>query len=397
MNIPKGTDAARAKKVSHQSIAPVPRSKKEPRPIAARPLEQAPPAPEKDKPSMPAAKAATSASSGSTGRRRVRHKGAGEMAEPDWEQAPSSSSHKHSEESSPLLWIVGGSLLGLSVVGIGAWLVIGSMNKDRTAVTETAEQWVPEETTLTTGDEEVELTEDEKKTQREIQDSIDAGVNVLTQAEEVVTKFLSAKTVEELEPLVRFPDVAMPKIRKWYQTHPLEPIAVKTVGYGGRVTVKGDMASLAVQLDDYSVRQIALERTPSGYRVDWESWVSWTEMDWEDLFTKRPVEPKEVRVRCSVDTYYNRDFNDDTKWLAVKLINTESDRTLYGYVDRDDPSLMRFVGDLGAGSTAATLKIRYPKDAAADNQVIITEHVMNGWVTPAKSEKSTTDQKSNTP
>lgn len=320
----------------------------------------------------------------SSGRRRVRQSTRGTDAKPDWEQT-SVSNKRESGQGSPILWIVGASLLGLSVVAVGAWLLVGNTKQSNTSGNADTEEWKPEVTGIAPP-EKVELTEEEKKTNQEIQDSIASGNNVLEQADDIVKKFLSVRKVEDFEALVRFPETTMPKIRKWYKKHHLEPTLVKEVGYGGRVTVKGKMASLALQMDDYSLRQIALERTKAGYRVDWESWVSWTEMDWDELFDKRPVEPVTVMVRCSLDTYYNRYFRDDSKWLAVKMTNPGSDRTLYGYVDRGDPTLMRLIGDLGANPTAAILKIRYPKDAVAGNQAIITKHILNGWVAPSEAD-----------
>jgi hypothetical protein len=243
-----------------------------------------------------------------------------------------------------------------------------------------------------------EMTDGEKKRQQEIADSVQTGMSVLTDAEAVVKKFLNAKTSAELEALVRTPDVTVPRMRAWYATNEWTPPGAKDVGYGGRVTVKGVMASMAVRLNDYSVKQIALENTPSGYLVDWESWVAWSSMDWEALFEKRPTDSVEVRVHCALDNFYNRLFNDDTKWIAVRLEHPYSDRTIYGYIDKKSPSLMRMLGDLRHGNmVAATIKIQYPKDSVAKNQVMISEYIQNGWVRPNAEEQAVIDEKKTAP
>ena len=140
------------------------------------------------------------------------------------------------------------------------------------------------------------------------------------------------------------------------------------------------MAAVLIQLADYSVKAAALEKTVDGYRVDWESWVGWTELDWDDFFTERPTEPKIVLVQCSVDTYYNRNFRDESKWVSIKMTNPQSYKTLYGYIDRSNPTLMRHAINMGAGESRAVFKIRYPKDSEVANQVVITEFLTSGWV-----------------
>ncbi|MBK1831791.1 hypothetical protein JIN77_13730 [Verrucomicrobiaceae bacterium R5-34] len=320
----------------------------------------------------------------SSGRRRVRQGGPATESKPNWEQGSGKSSSE-SEGDKPVMWIVGGSLLGLNVVAVGAWLMFGNNDKTPTSVADPSEEWQPAVSALVP-EEKDELSEEEKKEKQEIQKNLDRGNDVLAQADEVVKKFLNVTKVEDFESVVRHPEVTMPKIKAWYEKHPLEPTPVKQVGYGGRVTVKGNMASLALQMEDYTIRQVAMVKGDDGYRVDWESWVAWTEMPWDELFEKRPVEPQTVFVRCSLDTYYNRYFRDDSKWVAIKMTNPGSDRTLYGYADRDDPTLMRLLADVGGHSSAAVLKIRYPEEAVAGDQVIITEHVLNGWVAPEDTE-----------
>ena len=146
------------------------------------------------------------------------------------------------------------------------------------------------------------------------------------------------------------------------------------------------MTSLTLQMKDYTLKPIALVRADDGYRVDWESWVGWTEMSWEQLIKERPTEPQIVLVRAKIDAYYNRDFTDEAKWVSITLNNPNSDRTLYGYVDREDPTLTRLISGVSSGEVAVTVKIRYPENARAGNQVIITEFIFNGWVAPEKED-----------
>ena len=351
-----------------KTLVPKPRDLKESKPIVSRPLS------EKDAVSPSSAAA-------SEKRRKGRRKKMNNPAGLDWDSDKAvTKSDAKPEEGGAMAWIVGGSLLGLTVVGIGVWLIVDNLDKKGSAddgVATPSSLGLPEPILLT----EDEMTDDEKKRQQEIADSVKTGMSVLTNAEVVVKKFLNATTSAELEDLVRTPDVTIPRMRAWYAAKKWVPPGAKDVGYGGRVTVKGVMASMTVRLNDYSVKQIVLEKTPSGYLVDWESWVAWSSMDWDSLFEKRPTDPVEVRVHCTVDSYYNRLFNDDTKWTAVRLEHPFSDRAIYGYIDKGSLTLMQMLADLRQGSMiATTIKIQYPKDSVAKNQVIISEYIQNSWV-----------------
>jgi len=388
LNIPRreiGLATSHSSETPQKTISPKPREHKETKPIVSRPLS------EKDAVS-------SSGASGSNRRRKARRKKTNNAAGPDWDsKAAVAKSDGKSEEGGAMAWIVGGSLLGLAIVGIGVWLVVDTLDRKGSADDAAATQPSLDlyEPILLSED---EMTDEEKKRQQEIADSVKTGMSVLTDAKAVVKKFLNVKTSAELEALVRTPDVTVPRMRAWYAANEWTPPGAKDVGYGGRVAVKGVMASMTVRLNDYSVKQIALENTPSGYLVDWESWVAWSSMSWEALFEKRPTDSVEVRVHCTLDNYYNRLFNDEAKWIAVRLENPYLDRTIYGYIDKESPSLMRMLADLRhANTVAATIKIQYPKDSVAKNQVMISEYIQNGWVRPNAEEEAVTDEKKTAP
>jgi hypothetical protein len=379
LNIPKAEKAVEplrrssgnGSNESPKALAIKPRDQKETKPIAYRPLK------ESDTLST------SGGSSSQTNHRSSREK-QGPRAVPDWESdaAQEKSAPSKSEDANPLAWIVGGSLVGLSVVGIGAWLVMDSLDEKKSADDDVA--ILPSiAKTIPILQPEDQMTPEEKRTQKEISDTVKAGTRFLTHGGEVVKKFLNAKSSSELEPLVRTPEVTVPRMRAWYATHEWKPPGAQTVAYGGGISVKGLMGMMSVRLNDFSVAQVALENTPSGYLIDWESWVAWSSMDWDKLIEKRPTEPVEVRVTCSFDSYYNREFNDDSQWIAVKLLHPDSERTIYGYIAKDSTFLKRMRGDLRSkGTMMATIKVRYLKNSVADNQVVICEYIQMGWVRP---------------
>lgn len=283
---------------------------------------------------------------------------------PAWEQDRPVAA---SEPISALTWILSGSLLGVSIVVVSIWLMVQSIDDD---ITYDASDAVAEP-------------------QKDIS-SIDTRQaeesRMMKQSKKVVVEFLEAKTEADVEGLIRTPEVSVPRLRAWYDRDPWVTPGVRVVGHKNSIIINGDTITMDVQLDNFDIKKIAVVKTVAGYKVDWESWVAWTSVNWQELFDLRPTDPVEVRVLCKRVNYYNRVFNDSTKWFAVRLSHPYSDKSIYGYIDSESPQFHRFITDLvREKEVSATLKIRYPQNSPVGNQVSIVEHVQSGWVRSAAS------------
>jgi len=283
---------------------------------------------------------------------------------PAWEQDRPVAA---SEPISALTWILSGSLLGVSIVVVSIWLMVQSIDDD---ITYDASDAVAEP-------------------QKDIS-SIDTRQaeesRMMKESKKVVVEFLEAKTEADVEGLIRTPEVSVPRLRAWYDRDPWVTPGVRVVGHKNSIIINGDTITMDVQLDNFDIKKIAGVKTVAGYKVDWESWVAWTSVNWQELFDLRPTDPVEVRVLCKRVNYYNRVFNDSTKWFAVRLSHPYSDKSIYGYIDSESPQFHRFITDLvREKEVSATLKIRYPQNSPVGNQVSIVEHMQPGWVRPAAS------------
>ena len=283
---------------------------------------------------------------------------------PAWEQDRPVAA---SEPISALTWILSGSLLGVSIVVVSIWLMVQSIDDD---ITYDASDAVAEP-------------------QKDIS-SIDTRQaeesRMMKESKKVVVEFLEAKTEADVEGLIRTPEVSVPRLRAWYDRDPWVTPGVRVVGHKNSIIINGDTITMDVQLDNFDIKKIAVVKTVAGYKVDWESWVAWTSVNWQELFDLRPTDLVEVRVLCKRVNYYNRVFNDSTKWFAVRLSHPYSDKSIYGYIDSESPQFHRFITDLvREKEVSATLKIRYPQNSPVGNQVSIVEHVQSGWVRSAAS------------
>lgn len=365
------------------TLLPETQPKKESKPIVARPFS------EEDKVGAPAQRR-----SGASKGRRV--KKSSRSSAPAWEQK---STVTRKQSSNAVYWIVGGGVVGLLLAFLAAKMIFDDLADERSGSNTTQTSLPPLPDAELEKEPEIELSSEEKKRQQEIKDSVKTGMNVLSEAENVVSKFLQAESLDEAVKHVRRPDLAEPRMRAWYSDEPWAPTKVKKIGVAGRVTVKGKMASLTVQLEDFTYRQIALERVGDKYKVDWESWVAWSTVPWNKIFELKPQKPIEVRVRATVDSYYNRYFRDDKKWIAVRLEHPREFRALYGYISKDDPALTRMLSEIQSRQGApVTIEVAFPKESPAKNQVQITRFIQTGWVKVNKdlSENDTTSSPAET-
>ncbi len=283
---------------------------------------------------------------------------------PAWEQDRPVAA---SEPISALTWILSGSLLGVSIVVVSIWLMVQSIDDD-----------IHYDASDTVAEPQKDISSIDTRQAEESR--------MMKESKKVVVEFLEAKTEADVEGLIRTPEVSTPRMRAWYDRDPWVTPGVRVVGHNNSIIINGDTITMDVQLDNFDIKKIALVKTAAGYKVDWESWVAWTSVNWQELFDLRPTDPVEVRVLCKRVNYYNRVFNDSTKWFAVRLSHPDSDKSIYGYIDSELPQFHRFITDLvREKEVSATLKIRYPQNSPVGNQVSIVEHMQSGWVRPAAS------------
>ncbi len=118
--------------------------------------------------------------------------------------------------------------------------------------------------------------------------------------------------------------------------------------------------------------------------VDWESSSLYQEAQIAKLRANRSTGPTRVAVSISRDPekdYYNYAFSDAGQWVCYQLNYPGLKLNLYGYARRDSPEAIIIDSMLGiVDSHAAVIEVRFPPQAATDNQVEILGVVRNEWV-----------------
>ncbi|MDB4419226.1 hypothetical protein N9291_01340 [bacterium] len=198
---------------------------------------------------------------------------------------------------------------------------------------------------------------------------------------EVIQEFLSAPNIEAKSKFSRGGEELVEKMRDYYEEDVVPDEGFRSMDIT-KVVYRGNFISTFVRLDDFLDYPIVVERTSAdNYLVDWESWVGYGEKKVDQLLLTKPTAPLLVRVVASKENYYNYSFSDDEKWLSLKLGFRNQERSLWAYVERASEAGKTFER-YGANIKGRPLmiKIKYPSNARAKDQVIVTELICDGWL-----------------
>lgn len=202
----------------------------------------------------------------------------------------------------------------------------------------------------------------------------------LTSAEPLVRAFLEARSVDELIPLVRNPQVTGPRIMKHHPDGTIDAPGMAVFNSTRTVHYLGRMAAVDVLVGDHQQRQVAMIGTPDGLKVDWESFVGWSEMSWGEFLESKPAEPQVFRVIVRLADYYNFDFADDLQWQSYRLESPDGEHQVFGYAERGSLLDQQMKPQSPDAATSATLALQYPHGKTTRNQFVITRFVMDGWI-----------------
>lgn len=213
-----------------------------------------------------------------------------------------------------------------------------------------------------------------------------AATTLILRLEEAVRSFLMAPTAEDALRHVRNPEQTRPKLEAWLAGRPyvapgFHELLAETVS---TTSGAGEQITAQVRTRDFELREIVLVESDGGLRVDWESWVGWSEMPWADFEREKPEEPKWFRVILSQVDYYNFAFKNDSEWSSYRLDAPDGTASLYGYVPRAGELDQRIRPVDEGSSVKLLLRLRYPSGALSGNQVLIEEVAGQQWVAPDK-------------
>ena len=223
-------------------------------------------------------------------------------------------------------------------------------------------------------------------------DSVDEYAKFdLQRIDEVIQDFLNTNTVEDRAKLIREPARVIPLMKKFYGGDQFEAEGYEALNRT-QVSYRNNFLNTTVRTADFLPNPIAVERVGDGdeaqYLVDWESWTGYCEIKPEDAREKKPTDPFLMRCIISPGDYYNFEFQDDQKWNSHKITFRGSLETFQAYTakgSKADEALKQLRQD--NGTSPYVVKVRYPKNARADDQVEIVEVICLGWIVDLAEKK----------
>lgn len=201
-----------------------------------------------------------------------------------------------------------------------------------------------------------------------------------------VELFLKAPGLQERVRYVRQQELWGPRMREYYARNGDGPVRFDRVEAAEGVAQTESNFTFSVVMQDGQRRSIEVGKSNTGdFLVDWASFVLYSEMDWDKFRSRRPLEPVTFRVLAMPSDYFKNGFSDSKNLVCLKLANplNSAKPPLYAYADRNSTigrSLAFIMQSYSGKAVPLILRLKYPSQSGAENQVLIGEFVGEGWV-----------------
>ncbi|MFA5162348.1 MAG: hypothetical protein WC421_08890 [Elusimicrobiales bacterium] len=187
--------------------------------------------------------------------------------------------------------------------------------------------------------------------------------------EEVLKKYLAAKTWEERLPLVRNPNKVKSLMKEHYgenykgpakyieMSNPEEIIEnAKDNVYASRVVFERGKNVFGGTVED-AINYLII-KTPDGYKIDWEASTIYNPMSWVAFKVQRPSTPNKFRVMGELSDYYDDGVIRQGMpgfYYSIELSAVEEGKIvplfLYAYIGKESPDGRRLFEILKDGKS----------------------------------------------
>lgn len=182
--------------------------------------------------------------------------------------------------------------------------------------------------------------------------------------EAVIRGFFEANTIDLKLVFARDSMRVRPLMENFYRSHPMSPPRWKNLGWLMSVDEKGYRFGYAQAVfDDAEPISVVFEETAEGkYRVDWESSVSYGELEWKEFLKVRPAEPTLLRVIASRPVLAP-DGGAPQGTEVIEIKHPAQEGTVLAFFDRNDPKFQPLIDQLQTGNwkdVPLTLRLCFP-------------------------------------
>jgi hypothetical protein len=131
-----------------------------------------------------------------------------------------------------------------------------------------------------------------------------------------------------------------------------------------------------------SAHTVVLQDTGHGFVVDWETYVCYNPVEWDDFYRNRPEGAISFRVLATLDHNPGFAFPGQAEWICIRMIGRDSDEEIYGYVRTGTDIALRIQEMLeDEWEFPCILKLQFPPQGkGGDRQVHVRDLVMENWI-----------------
>ncbi|MDB4632598.1 hypothetical protein OAG35_01755, partial [bacterium] len=159
---------------------------------------------------------------------------------------------------------------------------------------------------------------------------------VINEAEEALRDFYRSASVSDILLRIRAPSQLQGSVQKFYRDHPPVSREIEFMGATERVhRDHGTFILSVVKLPEaVEGRQVAVEMSEEGPKVDWELAVNYQKRQWL-MLPRSPLAmaPRAFRVEASASDYYNHGF-EESEWRSYRLTAPGASNPVYAYAPR---------------------------------------------------------------
>lgn len=205
--------------------------------------------------------------------------------------------------------------------------------------------------------------------------------------EAVIRGFFEAATIDLKLVFARDSIRVRPLMENYYRSHPMSTPRWKNLGWLMSVDEKGYRFGYAQAVfDDAEPVSVVFEETAEGkYRVDWESSVSYGELDWKEFLKVRPSEPTLLRVIAS-KPILAPDGSAPKGSEIIEIKHPAQEGSVLAYFDRNDPQFQPLIEQLQTGNwkdVPLTLRLCFPGTPSTGGMMVgakIANIEGKGWL-----------------
>ena len=217
--------------------------------------------------------------------------------------------------------------------------------------------------------------------------AFDAEQQLVEEATQVLKSYLATEDIVEKFKFTRDSEDRIRDMERYLGDRPEEQ-GIKVLGDALAVQQftrqKKDYLGLVFEFDDVSRRGVVFELTDNGPKLDWRSFVGYSDMSVDEFLAVQPLEPMLMRVVLSEDDYYNFKYSNPKEWVCVKVENASRDRSFWAYCRRNSATHLALVAgekelaNKRIGIFEAVVQVRFEEEGRDRKQALLEEFVAAG-------------------